>query len=240
MRTHPMPSCTQPMIPRTTKSRIVGVKGQASGRETRMEKIPASMTAGAMLTLAWVRRRMTTFRPKATGTPRARRFPNVRPESSPSKNINTMPTRAAEIVAQVRRETRSPRRILPERATKKGPTLIRTSVLATVLRVTERMKKKKVEARRAPARTPGRPTSKIFSKTFARCQSVRTPIMKITMNTERQKTISQGSVRTTLRTRTPPVLQQSPAPIISSTPFRWARAASGIPFGSFMGNALPP
>src|SRR6185503_1062923 len=41
-----------------------------------------------------------------------------------------------------------------------------------------------------------------------------------TMNSERQKTISQPSVLATLRTKIPPVLQQRPAATISSTPSR--------------------
>jgi hypothetical protein len=44
--------------------------------------------------------------------------------------------------------------------------------------------------------------------------------MKITMNTERQNTISHGSVRFTLRIRIPPVLQHNPAAIIKRMPFR--------------------
>jgi hypothetical protein len=115
------------------------------------------------------------------------------------------------------------RKILPKKATKKGPVLMSTKVLATVLRVTERIKKKNVEARKNPDKTPWNPTPAIFANTFLPCQKERTAKRKRTIKTERHRTISHESVVPTFRTRMPPVLQQKPAPTMSRIPRRRRR-----------------
>jgi hypothetical protein len=193
-----------------------------------MEKMPASITEGTMSTWALARRRIMMLREKAVGTPRARKFPRLRPWSSPSENMRMIPKRATLIAAHVREGIRSVRKSFPKRATKKGPVLMSTKVLATVFRVTERIKKKNVEARKSPHRAPWKPTAAILEKTLRRCQMARTVKRKKTIKTERHSTISQESGVDTFRTRIPPVLQQIPAPIMSRRPRRWW-AESALP-----------
>ena len=120
----------------------------------------------------------------------------------------------------------------PASAAKNGPVLISTSVFATVVCVTDRMKKKNVAPSARPDQTPGIPDWTIFSSTRPRFWIASTTATKTTMNTERQKTISHGSRRSALRTRMPPVLQQKPAAIISTTPFRRS-AAVAVTCGAF-------
>jgi len=182
----------------------------------------------------------TTLHANAAGTPSASRLPMLRPASRPSTNISTMPASATAIAAQVRTGTRSPRNARPSTATKKGPVLISTKVLAAVLRVSERMKKKKVQASSAPDSTPAAPTAAIFDHTAPRCHQTSTAKRNAAMNTERQSTISQASAMATLRTKMPPVLQHRPAATMSSTPLRCAvagrfRARPG--YGGFNGGA---
>ena len=114
----------------------------------------------------------------------------------------------------------------PASAAKNGPVLISTSVFATVVCVTDRMKKKNVAPSARPDHTPGIPDWTIFSSTRPRFWIASTAATKITMNTERQNTISHGSRRSALRTRIPPVLQHSPAAIIRITPFRRSAAVA--------------
>ena len=70
----------------------------------------------------------------------------------------TIPANATVIASHVRSGTGSCRRKRPASAARSGETLISTLVLATVVRVSEPMKKKNVPARNAPAITPGQPT----------------------------------------------------------------------------------
>ncbi len=93
-------------------------------------------------------------------------------------------------------------------------------MFAAVVRVIERMKKKNVEASRAPDSTPAAPMSRTLPITRPRFMSAMVATRKIAMNTERQTMISNGSAARTLRTRMPPRLQHSPAPTISRTPLR--------------------
>jgi len=47
----------------------------------------------------------------------------------------------------------------PNNAATNGELLIKNSEFATVVRITDRMKRKKDEARNAPANNPGKPTA---------------------------------------------------------------------------------
>jgi hypothetical protein len=54
------------------------------------------------------------------------------------------------------------RKSQPNNAATKGEVLMRKSEFATVVRVTERIKRKKDEARNAPASSPGNPTAATY------------------------------------------------------------------------------
>jgi len=177
-----------------------------------------------MSTLACIRRRTTTFKANAVATPSASALPRLRPAPRPSANMSVIPASATAMAIHVRGGTRSRRKIQPNTATKNGPVLISTKVLAAVLRISERMKKKNVAASSAPERTPARPTAAILDHTAPRCHHASVTNRNIAMNTERQNTISKPSDVPTLRTKIPPVLQQSAAATISSTPLRRAAA----------------
>jgi hypothetical protein len=69
----------------------------------------------------------------------------------------TTPAKATAIASQVRKGTGSRRMRRPASAARNGDTLISTKVLATVVRVSEAMKKKNVPARKNPASSPGLP-----------------------------------------------------------------------------------
>ena len=102
---------------------------------------------------------MVTCAAKQIETPNASKLPSRRPESMASPNMMTMPAKATHIAIQVRAGTGSFNTSLPEIAARNGETLISTNVLATVVCVSDAMKKKKVPARNNPARSPGRPTA---------------------------------------------------------------------------------
>ena len=71
-----------------------------------------------------------------------------------------MPANATVIASHVRSGTGSRSKKRPPIAARNGETLISTLVLATVVRVSEPMKKKNVPARNAPDITPGQPTAR--------------------------------------------------------------------------------
>ena len=73
------------------------------------------------------------------------------------QNMTTMPANATAMAIQVRSGTGSLRSTRAAIAARNGDTLISTFVLATVVRVSEPMKKKNVPARNAPASRPGTP-----------------------------------------------------------------------------------
>jgi hypothetical protein len=95
------------------------------------------------------------------GTPRANRIPTQPSPEIESATMVASPTAAAPIAIQVRRSTCSPRNTSPASAVTSGARLIVIVVLATVVRVTDRMKAKNVSARQAAEMTPQGPTARI-------------------------------------------------------------------------------
>ena len=126
---------------------------------TTSETTPATSTCGSMSTFAWNLRSTVTCAAKQHDTPSASRLPASRPPSSESANITTMPANATAIASQVRAGTGSRRIARAASAARNGDTLISTLVLATVVRVSDAMKKKNVPARNVPETMPGHPAA---------------------------------------------------------------------------------
>ena len=186
------------------------------------ERIPAIITCGSMSTLAWNFRSTVTCAAKQHDTPSASRLPVRRPASAVCANMTTMPANATIIAIHVRRGTGSFRIPRAASAARNGETLIRMFVFATVVRVSEPMKKKNVPARNAPATTPGMPASRTARGIARPCRATSTPTTKIVMNRLRQKTISHASTIDSWRTSRPPDDQQ----IAATTMNRIARVCS--------------
>jgi hypothetical protein len=111
-------------------------------------------------------------------------------------------------------------------AARNGDTLISTNVLATVVRVSEPMKKKNVPARSAPATRPGADGAHHAGHRAA-VHHVSTSATNADMKSERQNTISHALVMESARTSKPPVDQQSAPAIIMSTARRWRDGMEG-------------
>ena len=119
---------------------------------------PAIITCGSMSTVAWNLRSTMSCAAKHTDTPSAIRLPISRPPSTPPPNMMAMPIAATNSATHVRAGTRSPSTNQPATAASSGDTLIITNVFATVVCVSDPMKRKNVPARSSPASTPGLPT----------------------------------------------------------------------------------
>ena len=132
-----------------------------------------------------------------------------------------MPANATVIASHVRNGTGSRSRKRPPSAARNGDTLISTLVLATLVRVSEPMKKKNVPARNAPAISPGQPTDATARGIRRPCMTISTPATNSAMNSERQNTISQALVIESWRTRKPPEDQQTAATIMNRIARRW-------------------
>ena len=152
----PVPSCTQPI---TREDREIARRGArtagASAPATTADSMPAIITCGSMSTVAWNLRSTVTCAAKQHDTPSASRLPVRRPASAVCANMTTMPANATIIAIHVRRGTGSFRMPRAASAARNGDTLISMFVFATVVRVSEPMKKKNVPARNAPATTAG-------------------------------------------------------------------------------------
>ena len=103
-----------------------------------------------------------------------------------------MPANATVIAIHVRKGTGSRSTRRPAIAARNGETLISTNVLATVVRVSDAMKKKNVQARKVPAARPGQPTARTARGIARPCIASRTPATNSTMNALRQNTISHA------------------------------------------------
>ena len=141
--------------------------------------------------------------------------------------MTRMPAKAIAIAIHVRAATGSRRKTSEAMAARKGDTLISTNVLATVVRVSDPMKKKNVPARNSPARMPGRPAARTAAGIRRPCMAVSTTATIAVMNSDRQNTISHAFVIDSWRTSRPPVDQQTAATIMNSTARRW-RAAGAV------------
>ncbi len=129
----------------------------------------------------------------------------------------TMPAKATVMATHVRLGTGSFSTRRPEIAARNGDTLMRTNVLATVVWVSDAMKKKNVPERNRPERTPGQPTARTARGMARPCITSRTPLTNAAMNSERQNTISQVLVIDSWRTRMPPDDQQTAATTMNRT-----------------------
>ena len=143
---------------------------------------PAIMTIGSMSTVAWNLRNTVSWPAKQTETPRASRLPTSWPASTELPNITRMPQNAMVMATQVRAGTRSRRTSRPASAARNGETLISTKVLATVVRVSDAMKKKNVPARSSPATIPGSPAARTAAAMPRPCSATRTPATNSDMN----------------------------------------------------------
>ncbi len=198
-------------------SRGVAAKAPASRNAGTSVHRPAIITCGSMSTVAWNLRSIVSCAAKQIDTPNASRLPSRRPESMASPNMMTMPANATVIASHVRVGTGSFSTSLPEMAARNGDTLISTNVLATVVCVSDAMKKKNVPERNSPESNPGQPTRRTARGIRRPCITSSTPATKAAMNSERQKTISQVLVIDSCRTRMPPDDQQTAATIMNRT-----------------------
>ena len=140
--------------------------------------------------------------------------------------MTTMPPKAMPIAIPVRSGIASRSTNFPASAARNGATLISTNVLATVVRVSDAMKKKKVQARQTPAIRPGLPIARTAAGMRAPCMTRSTPATNAAMNRLRQNTISQASVNPSWRTRKPPDDQQIAATTMKAIARRRAAGVS--------------
>ena len=94
-------------------------------------------------------------------------------------NMTSTPPSATAMAIQVCARTRSRRNSHAATAANSGDMLIRTKVLATVVRVSEPMKKKNVPARNSPAITPGQPAARTAAGMPRPCMTNSTPATKM-------------------------------------------------------------
>ena len=110
-------------------------------------------------------------------------------------------------------------------AARNGDTLISTNVLATVVCVSDAMKKKNVPDRNSPDSRPGLPTASTARGMPRPCIASSTPATNSDMNSDRQNTISHAFVIDSCRTRMPPDDQQIAATIMNDDRAAMARVS---------------
>ena len=134
-----------------------------------------SSPCGSMSTVAWNLRSSVSCAAKQTDTPSASRLPGELAGVECRRTSRRCPRMRwrwrARCAAARARAGRSGRAI----AARNGDTLISTKVLATVVRVSEPMKKKNVPARSAPATRPGQPTARRRAACARPCMTASTP-----------------------------------------------------------------
>ncbi len=103
--------------------------------------------------------------------------------------MSAVPASAAAMASQVPVRGISPRKAQAATARNSGPVLMRAAALATVVWLSEKMKKKNVAARKQAEIRPARPAPRTRAGSDRPCHSASTQKMNAPANSDRQNTI---------------------------------------------------